>query len=57
MQIVVCFLWRGCVEKAIGRKDVILHTSGGRRLVPAEKKVAVPANNGVSEVEVVKFLT
>ena len=45
------------MEKAVGREDVIFHTSGGRGMVPTEKKVTVPANNGISEVEVVKFLT
>ena len=45
------------MEKAVGREEMVLHTSGGRRMVPAEKKVAVPANNGISEVEVMKVLT
>ena len=45
------------MKKAVGLKDMIFHTSVGCRMVPAEEKVAVPANNGISEVEVVKFLT
>ena len=44
------------MKKAVGLKDVIFHTSGSCRMVPTEKKVTVPANNGISEVEVVKFL-
>ena len=45
------------MKKAVGLKDMIFHTSGGSGMVPIEKKVMVPANNGISEVEVVKFLT
>ena len=40
------------MKKAVGLKDMIFYTSGGCRMVPTEKKVAVPANNGISEVEV-----
>ena len=36
---------------------MVLHTSGGRRMVAAEKKVVVPANNGIIEVEIMKILT
>ena len=39
------------MEKAVGRKEMVLHTSGGRRMVTAEEKVTVPANNGIIEVE------
>ena len=45
------------MEKAIGREEMVLHTSGGRRMVTAEKRVAIPANNGIIEVEIMKVLT
>ena len=44
------------MKKAVGFEEMILHSSGGRRMVPSEKKVAIPANNDISEGEVMKFL-
>ena len=38
-----------CVE-AIGRKDMIFHTSGVRGMIAPEEKVAIPSNDDVLKV-------
>ena len=38
------------MEKAVGREEMVLHTSGVRRMVTAEKKIAVPTDDDVVEV-------
>ena len=38
------------MEKAVGREEMVLHTSGVRGVVAAEKKVAVPTDDDIIEV-------
>ena len=39
------------MEKAVGREEMVLHTSRVCRVVTAKKKVAVPADDDIVEVE------
>ena len=39
------------MEEAVGREEMVLHTSGVRRMVTAKKKIAVPADDDIIEVE------
>ena len=39
------------MEEAVGREEMVLHTSGVCRVVAAEKKVAVPTDNDIVEFE------
>ncbi len=39
------------MKKAVGRKEMVLHTSGVRRMVTAKKKIAVPSDDDIAEVE------
>ena len=45
----MCFSQSRYVE-AIGREDMIFHTSGARGMIATEEKVAIPSNNDVLEV-------
>lgn len=39
------------MEKAVGRKEMVLHTSRVCRMVTAEKEVAVPTDDDIVEVK------
>ncbi len=39
------------MEKAVGHEEMVLHTSGVRRMVTAKKKIGVPSDDDIVEVE------